>query len=572
MKKKLKWTFMTICIAFILTFIHSRNAEAHIVNPNKTYTYNIMVNDLKKLKKKYPDLVDYQVIGKSEYGRNIYAVSLGKGDSTVFINGSHHAREWMTTTVNMNMIDKYAYAYTKGNKINGYNVKTILNNTTIWFIPMVNPDGVILQQSGLKHFPAKDHAALIKMNGGSKNFKRWKANAKGVDLNRQYNSSWSKQSGPSSPYYYNYKGKSPESASEVKAVLNLVNKTNPEMAISYHSSGEIIFWKYGQSAPRYKQDQIYANQLRKMTGYSLVGSTSYGGGFSNWFQDKKNKPGFTIEIAPYAGQTHVPLKNFPKIWSQNQAVGLYTAQEGFKLYDKRYTTQANKLRNEIRSFNTEAAKLKDYYYHSIKSENHLNITAKQLSLYNKTVSEIKTKEKAIAKLPKNYQKSANASLSTVKAHRDRFSAYQKALISGDKLLSLHKTLLTDIQTGKLTLSTINKHSSFNKQLKTVKVRINRMYGKEVQRLATSKYITKTMVNSQAINNIMTRYELLIATEVLLEQGNFEEVTSNLEKITVLTNEAETYEVSFAHSEAFLQVYREKIEATLPMDDNTDSNV
>ena len=178
-----------LSILFLLgmSFLFSERASArsYVVNPNQTYTYTKMVKDINKLEKAYPDLINVKIVGKSEYGRNIYAVSLGKGESTVSINGSHHAREWITTNVNMNMIDKYANAYQKNANIDGYNTKNILNHTTIWFIPMVNPDGVTLQQTGLKYFPQKEHAKLIKKNNGRKDFKRWKANAKGVDLNRQ---------------------------------------------------------------------------------------------------------------------------------------------------------------------------------------------------------------------------------------------------------------------------------------------------------------------------------------------------------------------------------------------------
>ncbi|WP_242035288.1 M14 family zinc carboxypeptidase [Mesobacillus harenae] len=219
-------------------------ASSTIVNPNQVYSYHDMINDINKLKQKYPDLVHVKVVGKSEYGRNLYAVSLGKGPATVFINGSHHAREWMTTTLNMVMIEQYAAAYQKNTKIKGYDARKILNSTTIWFMPMINPDGVTLQQEGLKAFPKKDHKALIKMNAGSKNFKRWKANGKGVDLNRQYNAGWKAIKGPTAPSYKNFKGKTPESAVEVKAVLKLVAEIDPEMAVAYHSSGQILYWNY----------------------------------------------------------------------------------------------------------------------------------------------------------------------------------------------------------------------------------------------------------------------------------------------------------------------------------------
>ena len=134
---------------------------------------------------------------------------------------------------------------------------------------MVNPDGVTLQQTGLSSFPKADHAKIIKMNDGSKNFKRWKANAKGIDLNRQYDARWKYLGGGNVPKFKNYKGKSPESASETKAVLSFVNDIDPEIAISYHSSGQILFWKYGQTGSRYTRDRTYVKKISQMTGYRL---------------------------------------------------------------------------------------------------------------------------------------------------------------------------------------------------------------------------------------------------------------------------------------------------------------
>ena len=353
------------------SFLFSKEASAQnfVVNPNQTYSYTKMVKDIKKLEKAYPELIEVEIIGQSEYGRDIYAVSLGKGDSTVFINASHHAREWITTNVNMNMIDKYANAYEKNGRIDGYDAQKILNNSTIWFIPMVNPDGVTLQQTGLTSFPKADHAKLIKMNDGSKNFKRWKANGKGIDLNRQYDARWKYLGGGSVPKFKNYKGKSPESASETKAVLNFVEEIDPEIAISYHSSGQILFWKYGQTGSRYTRDRTYVKKISQMTGYRLISPNSYtgGGGFSDWFSTALKKPAFTIEVAPYAGETQVPLKYFKKIWNENEGIGLYVAQEGAKLYDNRQLAESNAIIKEIKSFNSKAKTLQTYYDKGIKT-------------------------------------------------------------------------------------------------------------------------------------------------------------------------------------------------------------
>lgn len=322
-------------------FIHKNDVSftrsSTIVNPYKTYTYNNMVNDIVSLQRMYPDLIQYKVVGKSEYEKNIYAVGLGKGRATTFINSSIHAREWISTNLTMYMIENYAKAYQNNSRIKGYNVKNILNNTTIWFMPMVNPDGVTLQQQGLKAFPKKDHAALIRYNGGSKNFKRWKANAKGVDINRNFGVDWHNQDSPKGPSHQNYRGTKPHSAKEAQAVVNFVNSINPQMTINYHSSGRVIYWAYKQTGSRYTRDLMHARKISSMTGYSVIpkSKNQKGGGFLQWFTETKKGPSITPELAPYVGNTNPsPTRYFSNIWKENQAVGLYAAHESYKLYRK----------------------------------------------------------------------------------------------------------------------------------------------------------------------------------------------------------------------------------------------
>lgn len=180
---------------------------------------------------------------------------------------------------------------------------------------------VTLQQQGLKVFPKKLHNQLIKMNNDSLNFKRWKANAKGVDLNRQCDVGWETIVGnPGKPYYNNFKGKRPESAAEVKAVLKLVKEIDPQISVTYHSTGKIIYWNYLQTGSRYHHDYALAKQLSKMTGYSLVyprGIPS-GGGFTDWFVHKLKRLGFTIEISRYYYETNPPFSEFPDVWRENR--------------------------------------------------------------------------------------------------------------------------------------------------------------------------------------------------------------------------------------------------------------
>lgn len=323
----------------VFGFTGGQKAEAShdLVNPNQFYTYDEMITDMKELAAHYPGLISYKEIGRSEYNRPIYAIKLGKGNANVFVNSSHHAREWITTNLSMDMIDEYATAYTNGDYLGKYNVRDILNKTTMWFVPMVNPDGVTLQQYGLSKFPSADHWKLINMNEGSTDFKRWKANARGVDLNRQYDADWANiKNNTGKPSWSNYKGTAPVNQKESKAIVNFTNQINPEMAVAYHSSGEILYWNFHQTGSWYDRDHAYAKAIGNMTGYRLIypGSNPSGGGFTDWFIIKYKRPGFTPELGNYAGNTHVPVSEYPAIWSQNKYVGLYVAQEGYKLYVK----------------------------------------------------------------------------------------------------------------------------------------------------------------------------------------------------------------------------------------------
>ncbi len=322
----------------ILLLPTSANAHNNIVNPYQTYTYSQMVKDIKSLAEKYPNLIKYKVIGKSEYGRDIYAVSLGTeepGGPTVFFNGSHHAREWLTTNLNMYMIDQYAQAYEANRTMEGYNVNQILDKTTMWFVPMVNPDGVTLQQSGLNAFPERVHDDLVEMNEGSKDFTRWKANAKGVDLNRQYDADWENiKNNRDEPSWSNHKGVAPHSSSEVRAIVNFTQEIAPEMVVPYHSAGKVIYWSFHQTGNRYDRDHQYAEEVGNLTGYEVIypGQNQSGGGMTDWFISKYKRPALTMEIGNYPGERHLPISEFDQAWQENRLVGLYAAEESYNLY------------------------------------------------------------------------------------------------------------------------------------------------------------------------------------------------------------------------------------------------
>lgn len=308
---------------------------ADIVNPKQVYSYDIMVRDLKKLEETWPGLIRLHTIGQSEYGRDIWAADLGLGDAYIMLNGSHHAREWISTVLIMFMLEKYAQAYAQNDTWNGTPVRDLLHRVTFRFVPMVNPDGVTLQQSGLSAFPEEVHDELIAMNGGSRDFKRWKANAKGIDLNRQYPADWDNIRNPGSkPYYMNYKGKAPLTAKEAQAMAEATKRTNPEIAVAYHSSGEIVYWHFHTKPEHVARDRAIATRYAAMTGYQLVkpSANPSGGGYKDWFIQTFGRPALTPELGRRAGETNVPLSEWERIWKQHRDTGWMLAEEAYNLW------------------------------------------------------------------------------------------------------------------------------------------------------------------------------------------------------------------------------------------------
>jgi len=318
---------------FILLFlVCGSSVEAKIVQANKPYTYELFERDLEKLKGRYEEEIDVKAIGTTHFGKPIWAIKIGKGKKNIVLVGTHHGREWLTSVLLMKMLESYAEAY-QGNKKFGTEPIEILNDISIWFVPMLNPDGVAIQQKNLAWFPPLHQKRLLSMNEGSHNFKRWKANGMGVDLNRQYPAGWKDLNQESTePHYRFYRGEKPLESMEVVALTKFIDEINPSIAIAYHTAGREIFWNY-KNGNHLIRDYLLAKRLSKLTRYKLAkpDEDARGGGFTDWFITTYHKPAMTIEISYLVGETNPPLSVFKNEWNRNRYVGLLLAKEAKKL-------------------------------------------------------------------------------------------------------------------------------------------------------------------------------------------------------------------------------------------------
>ena len=116
-----------------------------------------------------------EIIGKSLFGRSMYAVKVGNGRPVGLVQYAMHGREFITAKLSF---EQYFVGVKRG---------------SCWFVPLVNPDGALLSEVGLRSVENKEEKArLLRLNGNNTDFSLWKANGRGVDLNVNFPARWGK--------------------------------------------------------------------------------------------------------------------------------------------------------------------------------------------------------------------------------------------------------------------------------------------------------------------------------------------------------------------------------------------
>ncbi|HQA57323.1 MAG TPA: M14 family metallopeptidase [Acetivibrio sp.] len=287
------------------------------------YTYDIMERDIQGLKARYPFL-ETGTAGNSVLGRNLYYLRLGRGSRQVFYNAAHHAIEWITTVLLMKFAENFLKAYSTGTGIRGYNVREIWDQSSIYIVPMVNPDGVDLVLNGLS--PDNPYYSdLLRWNTTGRPFSQvWSANIRGVDLNRNYPASWDAAKaqeealGVFGPGPTRYGGPYPLSEPESSAMVNFTRSHNFRMVLAYHSQGRVIYWTYLNMAP--PESLTIANIFARASGYTVsnVPYEAAYAGYKDWFISEFRRPGFTIEVG--LGQNPLPISQFSTIYNNNEEI------------------------------------------------------------------------------------------------------------------------------------------------------------------------------------------------------------------------------------------------------------
>lgn len=152
----------------------------------------------------------------------------------VMIVGLHHAREWPTSETVLEIAENITNAYGNNSRISW-----LVDNREIWIVPVVNPDGL-------------DYA-LSTDQWWRKNRRLNFDGTYGVDLNRNYAGSmngdpagaWGGVGASHDPSSDIYCGLAPFSEPETQAIRDLVLQHDFEIALDYHTYGELTIWPWG---------------------------------------------------------------------------------------------------------------------------------------------------------------------------------------------------------------------------------------------------------------------------------------------------------------------------------------
>ncbi|MDQ1909850.1 M14 family metallopeptidase [Paenibacillus sp. GD4] len=282
-----------------------------IVDTSNEYGFAELQEDLQLLQQRYPFL-ELGSIGTTVLGRPIPVVRIGTGPKEVHYNGSFHANEWITTSLLMNFLEEYAYSYANGIPLRGRDVRALFEQTSLWIVPMVNPDGVELVLQGAS--PDNPYyAQLIEWNFGSRNFSRWKANIRGVDLNDQFPANWEIERDRrevTGPGPRDYTGTAPLTEPEAAAMASFTEDHEFRLVVAFHTQGQEIYWNYRDMEP--EESEAIADRFAQVSGYRAVKLNGSDAGYKDWFIQEFRRPGFTIEAG--IGVNPLPVSQFRQIY------------------------------------------------------------------------------------------------------------------------------------------------------------------------------------------------------------------------------------------------------------------
>ena len=244
------------------------------------YTLAEVGAKLDEMKNDFPNLITAKAsIGTSVEGRDIWMAKISDNpdidepEPSAYFDALHHAREPLAMAVTIN----YMFWLLENYDTNA-EVKWLVDNRELYFVPVVNPDGYFYNEQ-------------IEPNGGGLWRKNRRANGGGcfgVDLNRNYSFGYANNGSCSStnPCSGTYRGTGAFSEPEAVAVRDFLALVEPSTGFSTHSTAGTFLMPYGYdtSPPDFEIYSEWASSFLdendydygvtfQMLGYTSCGTT-----------------------------------------------------------------------------------------------------------------------------------------------------------------------------------------------------------------------------------------------------------------------------------------------------------
>jgi len=250
---------------------------------------------------------EYVVIGTSVEGRDIEAYTFLPASETggeshlLFVGGVHGGYEWNSVLLSYRFID-YLEA----------NPSVIPENIIVTVVPSANPDGVYEVVGKEGRFSLADVPAGTNTTGEGR------FNARGVDLNRNFDCKWQ----PKSLWRGNEVSAGTEAFSEPEAVAlrDFVLKQKPDAVIFWHSQANAVYASECEEGIL-PETLVVMNTYSRASGYQAVDSFDayeITGDAEGWLASL-GIPAITVELS-----SHETVE-----WERNKA----GAQALFEYYD-----------------------------------------------------------------------------------------------------------------------------------------------------------------------------------------------------------------------------------------------
>ena len=321
------------------------------------YSYNQFTMLIEELQENYPDTFLYYSIGKTYEGRDIWLIKISdnvtqdEDETKILFTSGVHGNEKPGYEILIYSMKSIIENYTTPNVNNSFTdrIRNIVNTTTLFFIPMVNPDGI---------------EAITRKNRKINNCIYGENIFCGVDINRNFDYKWEELDKHPIKYIFggfpkrldrttvkypffdfksfigkgNYRGPYPFSENESKAIKQFIENTSISISVDYHTYGEKILypWYWSKDSPTDRSLFVSIGEnISKINGYkTLQGSQWYyiPGALGDWIYEKHGVFSFTIELLKSNLPVYFPLKNqILRLCIDHLLVNLYLSERAIMM-------------------------------------------------------------------------------------------------------------------------------------------------------------------------------------------------------------------------------------------------